>query len=71
MTLPGGLHARFRLEGVYGELLPWLTRILEEWLPRSGLKMATTPAFVEYRKNHFLEPDEKFDADLFLPVSFY
>jgi AraC family transcriptional regulator len=71
MTLPGGLHARFRLQGIYGELLPWLTRILEEWLPGSGLKMATTPAFVEYRRNHFLEPDEKFDVDLFLPVSFY
>lgn len=71
MTLPGGLHARFSLQGRYGELLPWLTRILEEWLPESDLRLATTPAFVDYRRNHFLEPDEKFDADLYLPVLFY
>jgi len=71
MTVPGGLHARFRLRGRYGELLPWLTRVLEEWLPGSGLRLATTPAFVEYHRNHFLTDDERFDVDLFLPVHFH
>jgi len=71
MVLPGGLHAEFELQGYYGELLPWLSRILEEWLPHSGFKMQTTPAFVHYRKNHFLAPDEQFDAVLCLPVSPY
>jgi len=71
MVIPGGLHAVFELEGVYGELLPYLTRILEEWLPASGYKMTTTPAWVEYRENHFVSPREQFDLSFFLPISFY
>lgn len=68
MLLPGGLHAAFELQGKYGELLPWLSRLQDEWLPDSGFRMQTTPAFVEYRKNHFLEPDETFELTLFLPI---
>jgi len=71
MLLPGGLHAAFELQGKYGELLPWLSRVLDEWLPDSGFKMRTTPAFVEYRKNHFLEASETFDLTLLLPISVY
>lgn len=69
MTIPGGLHAVFELKGRYGELLPWLSRILEEWLPKSGCKLKTTPAFVHYRKNHFLSADDLFDVALCLPLS--
>jgi AraC family transcriptional regulator len=71
MMLPGGLHAAFELKGKYGELLPWLSRVQDEWLPASGFKMSTTPAFVQYRKNHFLEEDETFELSLFLPISIY
>lgn len=69
MSIPGGLHAAFKLEGRYGELLPWLSKILEHWLPRSGLKMKTTPAFVRYDRNHFLEENEEFQLVFYLPVS--
>lgn len=69
MVIPGGLHAAFELSGKYGELLPWLSKILEQWLPSSGLKMQTTPAFVQYRRNQFLEPDERFELTFYLPVS--
>jgi len=69
MTIPGGLHAVFALDGCYGELLPWLSKILEQWLPQSGLKMRTTPAFVDYEKNHFLALDEQFLLRFYLPVS--
>ena len=71
MTLPGGLHAGFDVAGRYGELLPWLSRVLAEWLPQSGLKLRTTPAFVEYRRNHFLAHAERFEATIQLPVAFY
>ena len=70
-TIPGGLHAVFHLEGRYGELLPQLSLILEQWLPDSGFKMNTTPAYVQYQKNHFIEEDEKFEIDFYLPISFY
>jgi AraC family transcriptional regulator len=69
LTIPGGLHAAFELTGHYGELLPWLSKILEQWLPQSGFKMQTTPAFVDYKKNHFLADDEQFKLHFYLPVS--
>jgi len=69
LTIPGGLHAAFDLTGKYGELLPLIGKILETWLPTSGFKLQTTPAFVHYRKNHFLAKDEQFDVRLFLPIS--
>lgn len=69
LTIPKGLHAVFRLKGVYGELLPYLSKIFEQWLPQSGFKMSSTPAYVQYHKNHFLNEDESFELDFCLPVS--
>ena len=71
LTIPGGLHARFGLAGYYGELLPWISKILEHWLPDSGFKMQTTPAFVVYRKNQFLDPENRFELDFYLPLTLY
>lgn len=71
MTIPAGLHAVFKLEGRYGELLPQLSNILEHWLPASGYKMLSTPAYVHYRKNQFLTGDEVFELDFCLPISLY
>ncbi len=71
LTIPKGLYARFSLIGRYGELLPQISQIQESWLPNSGLKMQSTPAYVHYNKNHFLESDEQFELDFYLPVSFY
>ncbi len=71
LTIPGGIHAAFNLQGRYGELLPWIGKILECWLPNSGYKLQTTPAFVHYRKNQFLASDDLFDVKLFLPISVF
>mgnify|MGYP000474664815 CR=1 FL=1 len=71
MTIPGGLHAKFDFEGVYGELLPSISKVLEQWLPSTGLIAGTTPAFVLYQKNHFLCKDERYKLSFYLPVSFY
>lgn len=71
MTIPGGLHAQFRFSGCYGELLPWISKVLDQWLPQSGLKVKSTPAFVEYQRNHFLDPEERFELSYYLPVSLY
>ena len=69
LTIPGGLHAVFELTGRYGELLPYISKIMDEWLPASGFRTQTTPAFVHYRKNHFLAEDERFELDFHLPIS--
>ena len=71
LTIPAGLHAVFPLVGKYGELLPQLSNIMENWLPHSGFKMASTPAYVVYKKNQFLDVDEIFKLDFCLPVSLY
>lgn len=71
LTIPAGLHAVFPLQGKYGELLPQISHVLEQWLPQSGLKLGSTPAYVHYHKNHFLQEDECFELDFYLPVSFY
>ena len=69
LTIPGGLHAMFKLKGQYGDLLPLIGNILKQWLPTSGYTLQTTPAVLHYHKNHLLEADEKFDIDLYLPIS--
>ena len=71
MCIPGGLHAAFDLTGGYGELLPYLSKILDHWLTSSGFRAKTTPAFVHYRKNHFLVADERFDLSFYLPISLW
>jgi AraC family transcriptional regulator len=71
MTIPGGLHAVFKLHGIYGELLPQLSKIIEHWLPTSGYKMLSTPAYVHYKKNQFLSEDEQFELDFCLPISLF
>lgn len=71
MIIPGGLHACFEFNGRYGELLPWISKVTDEWLPASGLVAKTTPAFVEYKKNHFLDPNEQFILRFCLPIGFY
>ena len=69
MRIPGGLHAVFTLEGRYGELLPWLSRVQQEWLPDSGLRARTIPAHVRYERNQFLDSEECFELELCLPVT--
>ncbi|WP_434360964.1 AraC family transcriptional regulator [Parasalinivibrio latis] len=71
MVIPGGLHAVFPLNGVYGELLPQISMVLEKWLPSSGFKMRSSPAYVHYHKNHFLREDERFELDFYLPIGFF
>ncbi|WP_047047124.1 AraC family transcriptional regulator [Vibrio mexicanus] len=70
-VIPGGLHAVFRLEGTYGDLLPKITLILEHWLPNSGFKLRSTPAYAHYHQNHFIDENEKFELDFYLPIGFF
>lgn len=69
LTIPSGLHAVFDLQGQYGDLLPLIGNILNNWLPKSGYTLQTTPAVIHYRKNHLIEPDEAFNVQLHLPIS--
>ncbi|WP_290703798.1 helix-turn-helix domain-containing protein [Amphritea sp.] len=71
LVIPGGLHARFKFSGQYGNLLPWITRLQDEWLSGSGFKVGATPAFAEYQRNQFIDPQERFELFYYQPVSLY
>ncbi|MGH1427666.1 MAG: AraC family transcriptional regulator [Arenicella sp.] len=68
-TIPGGLHAAFHFQGKYGELLPRISKIQEEWLPNSSYIARTTPTLALYKKNQFLNNDDRFDLVFYLPIS--
>lgn len=67
-VIPGGLHAAFNIDGIYGELLPYISKILEQWLPDSGYIARTTPAFAIYEKNQYLSEDDEFKLTFYLPI---
>ncbi len=69
LTIPGGDYAVFNLQGQYGDLVPYMDKILTQWLPHSGFILDTTPILAIYQKNHFISQDEKFDLQLCFPVS--
>ena len=69
VEIPGGLHAAFSLAGQYGELLPYISKMLEQWLPCSGYTTKTTPAFARYHKNQFLEDGDEFELTFYLPIT--
>jgi len=71
MTIPGGLHAAFEFSGRYGELLPYISKVQDQWLPESGFRAKSTPALVHYHQNHFLDAGEYFKLTYYLPISFY
>jgi len=68
LTIPGGSYATVRIAGQYGELLPMMQRLLQQWLPDSGYRLGSTPPLAHYHRNHFMEADECFDLTLAVPV---
>lgn len=67
-VIPGGSHACFEAQGVYGDLLPLLHRFYHEWLPASGYSLAPTPGYAHYRRCHFIDDEERFDLTFCVPL---
>lgn len=42
--------------------------IYNEWLPNSGYEAKTTPSYSIYKKNHFVDNNEFFELDFYLPI---
>jgi AraC family transcriptional regulator len=66
--IPGGVHAVFELEGVYGDMLGVLRWVYHEWLSASGYETTTLPAYTIFYRNHFLEEGGGFRATFYLPI---
>ncbi|HHH20989.1 MAG TPA: AraC family transcriptional regulator, partial [Nitratifractor sp.] len=51
-----------------GDILKLIEWAYQEWLPQSGYEATTLPSYSIFKKNHFLEEDEKFIAQYYLPI---
>lgn len=65
----GGLHAVFRLDGVYGDVLNFIRYVYHYWLPNSGYEAKIYPIYVVYKKNHFSTGLKDFSLDLHIPIT--
>lgn len=70
MKIPESFCAIFSLQGVYGDLKKYMDVIYHEWLPTSEYEKVALPSFALYRKNHFINANEKFDLDFCVPIKF-
>ncbi|XPV70425.1 MAG: AraC family transcriptional regulator [Halarcobacter sp.] len=66
--IPGGVYARFDFEGKYGDILKFMHWVYFEWLINSGYETTTNPSYAIYKKNHFLDSDEKFIVSYYIPI---
>lgn len=67
-SIPAGRYATFRTEVVHHDFdLPW-TRLMRNWLPRSGYQPADSPRFERYFSDGQLTPDGRWDLEICLPV---
>lgn len=67
-SIPAGLYATFEVEGRYGDILKLIQWAYHEWLPNSGYETTTSPSYTRFKKNHFLEEDERFEVVYYLPI---
>lgn len=62
------LCAIFHYEGIFGDVTKLMVYIYNYWLPNSGYEAKTMPAYTIYHKNHFLEGNNNFSLDFYVPI---
>ena len=67
---PESLYATFEISGKIGDALRFIQWAYHDWLPKSGFETTTNPSYAIFRKNQFLEEDEKFEATYYLPIQY-
>lgn len=70
MSIPGGLYANCRAEGVFGDLLYLMHELYHDWLPQSDYEALNIPAHALYLENHFINQSGRFVVDFRIPVRF-
>jgi len=68
LEIEESLCAVFHYEGVYGDVTKLMVYIYNFWLPNSGYEAKTLPAYAIYHKNHFLEENDRFSLDFYVPI---
>lgn len=67
--IPAGVYAKFKVQGKYGDVLKLIQWVYHTWLLQSGYETTTHPSFAIYERNHFLENDEHFILDYYVPIA--
>lgn len=67
---PEALYATFEISGKLGDSLKFIQWAYHEWLPKSGFETTTNPSYAIFRKNHFLDENEEFEATFYLPIQY-
>ncbi|RXJ98657.1 AraC family transcriptional regulator [Arcobacter sp. CECT 8989] len=62
------LCAIFHYEGKYGDICKLMTYVYQYWMPNSGYEATTLPAYVIYTQNHYLDENDSFILDLYVPI---
>jgi len=70
LNIPSGIYAKFKISGVYGDVLEFIRWVYHTWLVQSGYETTTNPSYTIYEKNHFLSEDEKFTLEFYLPIKY-
>jgi len=68
LEIEESLCAVFHYEGVYGDATKLMVYIYNFWLPNSGYEAKTLPPYAIYHKNHFLEENDCFSLDFYVPI---
>lgn len=68
LVIEESLCAIFHYEGVFGDVTKLLVYIYNFWLANSGYEAKTMPAYAIYHKNHFLEENNNFSLDFYVPI---
>jgi AraC family transcriptional regulator len=70
LVIPKGIYAKFRLRGIYGDVIKLIQWVYHCWLIKSGYETTTNPSYTIYEKNHFLSSDGEFLLDFYLPIKY-
>lgn len=67
MQLPAGLYAVFLYEGLSSESAPFFQYIFNEWLPKSGFKLAH-PLHFEIMGENYSNDDPDSEESVWIPI---
>jgi AraC family transcriptional regulator len=62
------LYAVFEYKGIYGDIAKLMAYIYHYWMPKSGYEAKTLPAFALYHQNHYLEGNDTFNLEFYVPI---
>lgn len=68
LEIDESLCAVFSYKGVFGDVTKLMVYIYNFWLPKSGYEAKTLPPYAIYHKNHFLDGNDSFSLEFYIPI---